>query len=243
MKKIAFLLVFSISLYSCTSQEILGALETLQEPETTSLTNGEVIKGLKEALTIGAKNSAGLTSKLDGFYKNPEIFIPFPEEAIKVKNTAMDVGLGNQVEKFEMTLNRAAEEATKEAIPIFVNAITSMSVEDGFKILKGGKGAATAYLKESTRAQLVEKFSPKVQTAIESVELTKYWEPLITKYNSVSSLNPFGNNEEINPDLNAYVTDKAIDGLFTMVTKEEDKIRENPAARVTDLLKKVFSQQ
>jgi len=222
MKRIAFLFALSISLYSCTSQEILGALETLQEPETAALTNGEVVKGLKEALTIGVKNSAGLTSKLDGFYKNPEIFIPFPEEAIKVKNTVSDLGLESQVEKFEMTLNRAAEEATKEAIPVFVNAITSMSVEDGFKILKGGKGAATEYLKESTRAQLVQKFSPKVQTAIESVGLTKHWEPLIKKYNSVSSLNPFGNNEEINPDLNAYVTDKAIDGLFTMVTKIKD---------------------
>ncbi|MEM7162183.1 MAG: DUF4197 domain-containing protein [Bacteroidota bacterium] len=244
MKRLTYIfLVAILGLSSCTSQEILGALESINSEENNSLSNAEVISGLKEALTIGAQNSTKLTSKLDGFYKNPQIAIPFPEEAIKVKNTAIDLGLENQVNTFEMTLNRAAEEATKEATSIFVNAITTMSLEDGFKILKGGKGAATEYLKESTRAQLVQKFSPKVQTAIDAVELTKYWEPLISKYNSVNTLNPFGNQEEIDPDLNAYVTDRAIDGLFIMVEKEENKIRENPAARVTDLLKKVFEQQ
>jgi len=242
MKKTIFSLMISVFLFSCTSQEILGALESMGSEEG-ALSNQEVVGGLKEALNVGIKNSTKLTSQLDGFYKNPEIFIPFPEEAIKVKNTAMDLGLENQVKKFEMTLNRAAEEASKEATAVFLNAITNMSLEDGFKILKGGKGAATDYLKESTRAQLIEKFSPKVQNAIETVELTKYWKPLINKYNSVSALNPFGNQEQINPDLNSYVTDKAIDGLFTMVEKEENKIRENPAARVTDLLKKVFAQQ
>ena len=238
-----FLIAASLLFGSCTSQEILGALESINSEGGTALTNEEVISGLKEALSVGAKNSTELTSKLDGFYKNPEISIPFPEEAIKVKNTALDLGLESQVNKFEMTLNRAAEEATKEATSIFINTISSMSVADGFKILKGGKGAATAFLKENTREQLVQKFSPKVESAIETVELTKYWEPLINKYNSVSALNPFGNQEQINPDLNAYVTDRAIDGLFTMVEKEENKIRENPAARVTDLLKKVFAQQ
>ena len=244
IKPILFL--FILANFSCESQGILGKLGEAAKTiglEEGALTNDEVISGLKEALTVGAENSVSLTSKVDGFYKNPLITIPFPDEAIKVRNTAMDVGLESQVEKFEMTLNRAAEQATKEAVPIFINAITSMSIEDGFNILKGGKGAATDHLKRSTRAQLVQKFSPIVSSAIQTVELTKYWEPLITKYNSLNSLNPFGNSEKIDPDLEAYVTGRAIDGLFTMVEKEEDKIRENPAARVSDLLKKVFSQQ
>lgn len=241
-----FIVLLAFGHSSCAGQDIMGKLKKAGKDLTkvsAPLSNDEVVSGLKEALTIGAKNSTGLTSKLDGFYKNPEIFIPFPEEATKVKNTAIDVGLSEQVTKFEMTLNRAAEEATKEAVSIFVNAITSMSVKDGFKILKGGQGAATDFLKNATREQLVQKFSPKVKAAIETVELTKYWEPLINKYNQVNSLNPFGAKEEIDPDLNAYVTDRAIDGLFVMVEKEENKIRSNPAARVTDLLEKVFSQQ
>ncbi|NND78045.1 MAG: DUF4197 domain-containing protein [Flavobacteriales bacterium] len=237
---------FIIASFSCTNQEILGALGKTGEVlggEDNALTNTEVIAGLKQALSIGAENSTALTSKEDGFYKNPLIVIPFPEEAIKVKNTLMDIGFENHVNKFEMVMNRAAEEATKEAAVIFVNAITSMSIQDGFNILKGGKGAATDFLKNATRAQLVNSFSPKVETAIETVELGKYWEPLIMKYNQVNALNPFGSGDDINPNLNDYVTNRAIDGLFTMVEKEEDKIREDPAARVTDLLKKVFSQQ
>ena len=245
MKNLVILCICMSMFSSCSSQDILGGLKKAKEALNTEggLTNAEVVDGLKEALTVGSKNSAALTSKVDGFYKNPEIFIPFPEEAIKVKNTALDLGLESQVNSFEMTLNRAAEEATKESVSIFVDAIKNMSVSDGFEILKGGNGAATNYLKSNTRPQLIEKFSPIVEKAIESVELTKYWEPLISKYNQASSLNPFGNSEEIDPDLNAYVTDRAIDGLFIMVAKEENKIRENPAARVSDLLKKVFSQQ
>ena len=229
--------------YSCTSQEVLGALgtvsETLGSDEGSGMTlsNDEVIAGLKEALDVGINNSVSLTSALDGFYKNSEIFIPFPEEAIKVKNTALDLGLNAQVDKFELTMNRAAEEATKTAVPIFINAIKNMTIADGFAILKGEKNAATNYLRKNTETQLVEKFSPEVNAAIEKVELTKYWGVLTTAYNTA---NAFTGGNDINTDLDAYVTDKAMDGLFTMVAKEEEKIRENPAARVTDLLKKVF---
>jgi Protein of unknown function (DUF4197) len=209
---------------------------------TTSgaLSNGEVVSGLKEALALGTKNSAGLASKLDGFYKNPEIFIPFPPAAVKVKNAAMDLGLGSQVTKFETTLNRAAEEAAKEAVPIFVNAITSMSIADGFAILKGGKTAATDYLKTKTAAALKTSFQPKVKSAIAKVELTKYYTPLANAYNTSTLLT---GAQTVNPDLENYVTDKAISGLFTLISKEETKIRDNPAARVTELLKKVFGSK
>jgi hypothetical protein len=201
------------------------------------LTNQEVISGLKEALNVGIKNSVSLTSVMDGFLKNTAIRLPFPPDAIKVKQKAMDLGLSGQVDKFETTLNRAAEEATKEALPIFTNAITSMTISDGFTILNGGNGAATRYLKDKTTAQLTSAFRPKVEAAIAKVKLTEYWEPLINKYNSAMTLT---GGQKLNPDLAQFVTEKAISGLFYMVEKEENKIRVDPVARVTDILQKVF---
>lgn len=242
MKYIPILL--SLTMVSCTSQQIqetLGAAaETLGNDGTAAaLSNGEVISGLKEALEVGAKKSVSLTSVADGFYKNDLIKIPFPEEAIKVKNTLVDIGMTNMVEDFELTLNRAAEEASKEAVPVFVDAITSMSISDGFAILNGGEGAATNYLKEKTTQALIGKFRPVVERATAKVELTNHWEPLSKAYNTATLLT--GGNT-VNPDLNAYVTDKAIDGLFLMISQEENKIRKDPLARTSDLLRKVFGQ-
>ena len=188
-------------------------------------------------MNVGIKNSVNLTSVTDGFLGNTEIRLPFPEDAMKVKEKALNLGLDSQVEKFETTLNRAAEEATKEALPIFKDAILGMSISDGFAILNGGDGAATNFLKDKTTAQLVNAFSPKVEAAIAKVKLTEYWEPIINKYNGAMTLT---GGEKLNPDLNAYVTERAISGLFHMVSKEENKIRKDPAARVTSLLQKVF---
>jgi hypothetical protein len=173
----------------------------------------------------------------DGFNGNSLIKLPFPQDAIKVRQKALEWGLDGQVEKFETTLNRAAEEASKEALPIFVDAIKNMTVSDGFNILNGGDGAATSYLKNQTTAQLTAAFRPKVEAAIAKVKLTEYWNPIITKYNSAMTIT---GGEKLNPDLNAYVTEKAISGLFLMVAKEENKIRKDPMARVSDLLQKVF---
>lgn len=206
-------------------------------PAKPQLTNDEVVSGLKEALQLGIKNSVNLTSVTDGFLKNADIRLPFPADAMKVKQKALEWGLTSQVEKFETTLNRAAEEATKEALPIFANAITNMSLQDGFAILNGGNGAATKFLKDNTTSQLVTAFSPKVQEAISKVKLTDYWNPIVNKYNSAMKIS---GGDKINPDLNAYVTEMAIKGLFQMVEKEENKIRLDPMARVTDLLAKVF---
>lgn len=224
----------------------LSACETVKEAAGTlnsgtnsapALTNAEVISGLKEALLVGIQNSVNITSVTDGFLKNEAIRLPFPPDALKVKEKAMDWGLSGQVEKFETTLNRAAEEATKEALPIFKDAILNMSISDGFSILNGGDGAATRFLKDNTTSKLVAAFSPKVQEAISKVKLTEYWNPIITKYNSAMNLT---GGQKINPDLNQYVTERAIAGLFQMVEKEENKIRKDPAARVTELLAKVF---
>lgn len=237
--KSRILIIFSaITVFSC---DVLNdAAEILTTDPGTSapaLTNAEVISGLKEALNVGIKNSVDITSVTDGFLGNPEIRLPFPEDAIKVKQKALDWGLDGQVEKFETTLNRAAEEACKEALPIFKDAILKMSISDGFAILNGGNGAATKYLKDNTTTALKQAFRPKVDAAISTVKLTEYWEPIITKYNSAMT---FTGGEKLNPDLNEYVTDKAIIGLFHMVEKEENKIRLDPMARVSDILQKVF---
>ena len=223
------------------SCEVLDeAAQTLGTNSTTTapaLTNAEVISGLKEALNVGIQNSVNLTSVTDGFLKNDAIRLPFPPDAIKVREKALEWGMSGQVEKFETTLNRAAEEATKEALPIFKDAILNMSISDGCTILNGGNGAATKYLKDNTSAKLIQAFAPKVEAAISKVKLTDYWNPIITKYNSAMTVT---GGQKINPDLNAYVTQLAIDGLFKMVEQEENKIRLDPVARVSDLLKKVF---
>lgn len=195
-----------------------------------------ITKGLKEALQIGIQNAVRLTALQDGFWKNTAIKLPFPPDAIQVKEMAAKVGLTGQIEQFEMTLNRAAEEAVKQALPIFQQAIVSMSIGDGLSILRGGNGAATQFLKRQTKQALVKAFLPQAKAAIEKVQLTKYWNPLINKYNSIS----FFSKPKINPDLDMYVTEKAIDGLFYMVEQEENKIRKDPQAQVTTTLKNVF---
>lgn len=198
------------------------------------INNNEIVRGLKEALTIGTKNAASIASKVNGFYKNPKIKIPFPPDAQKVKTVVEGLGLKSQVEKFVETLNRAAEEAAKEAAPIFIDAIKQMTIEDGYQILKGPDDSATRYLKRKTSAPLNAKFRPVVKKAIQKVEVTKYWNPIISRYNSVPLMT------KVNPDLDAYVTEKALSGLFALIAGEEKKIRKNPAARVTNLLREVF---
>jgi hypothetical protein len=235
-------LTVSLVLASCevleeaskTVSQNLPSAATSNKPQ---LTNQEVISGLKDALSVGIKNSVNVTSVTDGFLKNTAIRLPFPPDALKVRQKALDLGMSGQVDKFETTLNRAAEEAVKEALPIFTNAITSMTISDGFAILNGGNGAATRYLKEKTTAQLTSAFRPRVEAAISKVQLTQYWEPIINKYNGAMTLT---GGQKLNPDLNQFVTERAIAGLFIMVEKEENKIRLDPMARVTDILKKVF---
>lgn len=240
MRKIVLSSLIFVGLVSCdVLNSTLNSVTSNQSTGTSkpSLTNEEVISGLREALQVGIKNSVNLTSVTDGFLKNNEIRLPFPPDAQKVKDKALEWNLDGQVEKFETTLNRAAEEATKEALPIFADAIKNMSVQDGFAILNGGDGAATKFLKDNTSSKLVAAFSPKVKEATSKVKLTEYWNPIITKYNGAMNLT---GGQKLNPDLDAYITQKAIDGLFLMVAKEENKIRKDPVARVTDLLVKVF---
>ena len=238
MKLLASL--FIISLFSCSIIEDVSTTilnPTNNSPAKIDLTNEEVISGLKEALNVGIKNAVNLSSVTDGFLKNDVIRLPFPPDAIKVREKAINFGLSKQVTTFEETLNRAAEEATKKALPIFVDAIKNMSVSDGFSILKGGDGAATKFLKSQTSNQLVIAFAPVVKEATTKVQLTAYWNPIITRYNSAMTLS---GGQKLDPDLDAYITQKAIDGLFYLVETEENKIRKDPLARVSDILVKVF---
>lgn len=239
-KNLLFITLVCLGLLSqaCSAQKLNLKGITDQVNNTISgkpsLSNDDIVKGLKEALTIGGDNASSLASKVDGYYKNPSIIIPFPPEARDMEQKLRKIGMSEQVDEFVMTLNRAAEEAAKEAAPIFKAAVRNMTITDGINILKGSDDAATVYLKNTTSSQLVEKFKPVIQAALLKVEITKYWKPLMTRYNRI----PFV--RKMNPNLEDYVTQKAIQGMFFLIAQEELKIRKDPVARVTDILKKVF---
>ena len=198
------------------------------------LTNDEIIRGLKEALNVGSKNASSTASKVDGFFKNSIIKIPFPPEAKEMETKLRAFGMGRQVDEFILTVNRAAEEAAKQSAQVFINAVTSMTINDGLSILRGKDTAATAYLRRTTGVQLHDKFKPVIKNATQKVEVTKYWNPLASTYNSLPLV------KKVNPDLDEYVTQRALSGLFYLVSQEEIKIRKDPAARVTEILKRVF---
>jgi hypothetical protein len=202
-----------------------------------SLSTDEVAQGLKEALTKGVSKSSDLVSQMDGYFKNPEIKIPFPPEVKQVEARLRQIGLGDEVDKFVLTLNRGAEDAAKEAKSIFIEAVRAMTIQDAWSILKGEQDAATRYLQNSTSSLLKEKFKPIIQNSLNKVNATKYYGDLVNSYNKIPLV------QKVNPELDDYATDKAIEGLFIMIAKEEKNIRANPLARTTELLKKVFGSQ
>jgi hypothetical protein len=202
----------------------------------SGLSNDEIINGLKEALSVGTNNASQKLSAVDGFFKDAAIKILMPDEAKKVESKLRSLGMGKQVDNAILSMNRAAEDAAKEVAPIFINAIKGMSIQDGVGILKGGDFAATNYLKDKTTASLTEKFRPVIETSLKKVDATKYWNSVFTAYNTFS-------REKVNTDLTEYVTEKALAGIFHQVGLEEQKIRKDPMARTTDILKKVFAKQ
>lgn len=236
MKK---LVSIALLLTGCTSAQINQTLGELSKSVSGEkpLTTEEVGAGLKEALINGISKGADLASQVDGYNKNAEIKIPFPPDVKKVEDKLRQLGLGSEVDKFVTTLNHGAEEAAKEAKPIFVSAIRQMTIDDAWGILKGQPDAATQYLKRTTSPQLKEKFKPVIQTSLDKVSATKYYGDLINTYNKIPLV------QKVNPDLNEYATNLAIQGLFTMIAKEEKNIRQDPLARTSDLLKRVFGAQ
>lgn len=232
MRKLIYAVLFTCTLTGCdVAQQVLN-----QANATDGLTTNDIVAGLKEALTVGTQNSSTQLSLADGFFANAAIKILMPPEAQKVENTLRSVGLGSVVDKAILSMNRAAEDAAKSASPIFINAIKQMTILDAIGILKGGDFAATNYFKEKTTAALTEAFRPSIDNALTKVNATKYWKDVFTAYNKFSA-NP------VNPDLSAYVTSKAVDGIFFQVGIEEQKIRKDPVARVSDILKKVFGSK
>ena len=223
---------------ACTTQQINKTLGGIGDVlgEKDGLTTQEVAEGLKQALEQGASKGAAQASKEDGYYRNPKIRIPFPEDVRRVEEKLRQLGLGSEVDRFVMTLNRGAEEAAKEARPIFLNAIRSMTIQDAWNILKGEDNAATQYLRRTTSDQLRVKFQPVMSKALEQVNATRYYGDIVTTYNRLPGV------QQVNPDLEDYATTKAMDGLFLLIAEEEKNIRENPVARTTELLKKVFAR-
>lgn len=201
---------------------------------TKGLSNDEIVQGLKEALNVGANNASKQLSSVDGFFKDAAIKILMPAEAQKAEKKLRSLGMGKLVDDAILSMNRAAEDASKNAAPIFVNAIKQMSIQDAVGILKGKDTAATGYLRAKTTSPLTEAFRPVIETSLAKVNATKYWNTVFTTYNKFSS-------DKINPDLAAYVTEKSLAGIFHQVGLEEQKIRKDPLARTSDILKKVFA--
>lgn len=199
----------------------------------SGLSSEEIISGLKEALAVGTRNSADKLSAADGFFKDAAVKVLLPEEARQVEQKLRALGMGKLVDDAILSINRAAEDASKSAAPIFANAVKQMTVQDGLGILRGADTAATGYLRKSTSPELTSAFRPVIESSLEKTGATKYWTAVFDAYNKVSL-------KKVNPDLSSYVTGKAIDGIFYYVAEEEKKIRTNPAARVNDILKKVF---
>lgn len=230
MKKFIVFIFISTSLLGC---EVLKQIEM---PAAQTLTTGDIVAGLRQALEVGTNNSVSFLGKTDGFYGNPLFKIPFPEEARVVEEKLRDLGMNRLVDDFIRTMNRGAENAVKLAAPIFVDAIKQMTFDDARNILSGPDNAATEYFRTKTSSRLAELFRPEVKSALDKVEATKYWGDITTTYNRI----PFV--KKVETDLTKYVTEKTMNALFAKVAEEEKLIRTDPAARVTDLLKRVFGQ-
>ena len=203
----------------------------------SSISSDELIQGLKEALEIGTQNAVATVSKTNGYYGNPDIKIPLPEEIENAGKYLRLAGYGSKIDEFEHSMNRAAELAAPEAKQIFIDAVKDMKIKDAKNIIDGPDNAATSYFKEKTHTRLQKIFKPIVKDTMGQIGVTRQFQDINTKLSSI----PLANKASI--DLDQYVTDKSLEGLFFMLAEEEKNIRKDPAARVTDLLKKVFGQQ
>lgn len=232
-----FIILGIFFLSSCAElQQVVNNL-----PQTTGggfgISNLDIANGLREALDNGIDKEVTKLTQKDGFYKNQLVKILLPQELRKVDKTLRDIGLGKLADEGLKVLNRAAEDAVKEATPIFVNAVKQITFNDARQILLGNDDAATRYLKGKTNSQLYQKFSPVINKSFSKVGADKIWSSIITKYNAI----PLTNN--VNPDLTDYVTGEALKGVYAMIAVEEKDIRTKLSSRTTDLLRKVFALQ
>ena len=234
-----FLFCFAVNANAQMLRDYVNSAEHVfdrnKKGDKKPLTNTDITAGLREALQVGAKNATDRLSLENGFFGNALIKVLMPPEAKKVENTLREAGMGSYVDKAILSMNRAAEDASQKALPIFVNAIKGMSIQDALGILNGSNDAATQYLKNKTTAQLTAAFKPVISESLDKVNATKYWKEVFDIYNELPTT-----FNRVNPDLTEYVTERALNGVFVSIADEEGKIRLNPAARVTDLLKQVF---
>jgi len=233
--------ILAIALMACVStaslaQDLGGLVNDVKHATGGGhLSADDISAGLREALQQGAHKATAKVSSVDGFYGDALIKVLMPPETKKVENTLRQMGMGDQVDKLILSMNRAAEDASSKALAIFIDAIKGMSIEDGMKILRGDNDAATRYLREKTTAALTQAFEPVIKTSLDKVNATKYWSEVFNTYNKLPTT-----FKKVNPDLPAYVTERALNGVFVYIANEESKIRKDPGARATDLLKKVF---
>lgn len=227
MKKIFTTILACTFFYGC---DVIKQL-----PQNTGVTEAEAAEGIKEALGQGLVKSVLQLNKEDGFFKDAFYKILLPPDAKKIENTLRDFGMGSLVDKAILQINRGAEDAAGYAKPIFVDAIKKMDISDAIGLVRNGDTSATHFFREKTTAQLTAAFMPVIKSSLDKVNATKYYGDIITRYNNLPTT-----FKKINPDLNGFVTEKAIIALFDLVAKEEKNIRTNFAARTTDLLKKVF---
>jgi hypothetical protein len=243
--KVRYLLLFVLLTGFTGCAELLNLL---QSPAGAALTEDEVIRGLKEALTVGARNSAERLSMEDGYYGDAAVKILLPDEAKTILDNISKIPGGEQlVEDVILRINRAAEDAAKEVAPIFVNSITQMTIKEAFNILKGSDNAATSYLKATTYNDLYSLYKPKIQNSTEkeiigNISTKDSWVALTGKWNSVANsvAGRLAGLKPVNTDLDDFLTDKALEGMFSKVAIEELKIRKEVSARITPLLKRVF---
>ncbi|MBC3758793.1 DUF4197 domain-containing protein [Hyunsoonleella sp. SJ7] len=228
-----FLVCFIFNITACA--ELQGVINQL--PQEGTISNADIASGLRQALDFGIDKQVTKLTQKDGFYRNELVKILLPEELKKVDKTLRDIGLGKLADEGLKVLNRAAEDAVKEATPIFVNAVKDITFDDAKQILLGNDDAATQYLTGRTQTALYDKFNPVIKNSFSKVGADDIWSNLITKYNNI----PF--TKDVNPDLTDYVTNEALNGVFTMIAVEEKEIRNKIGSRTTDLLKKVFALQ
>lgn len=229
MKKLRSL-IFLAGLFLFSSCDVIKQL-----PGYGAVTEEEAGEGIKQALSQGLGKAVTSLNVTDGFFKHELYKVLLPEEARRIENTMRTLGLGSLIDQAVLAINRGAEDAVGYAKPIFVDAITSMTLSDALGIVRGGDTSATHYFRNKTSDKLYAAFYPVIQTSLNKVSATRYYDDLINRYNDFPTT-----IRKINPDLSAHVTSRATQALFDMIAREEKNIRENPVARTTELLRKVF---
>ena len=240
MKKLVFIAAI-LGFQTVEAQKIgdlLKKASNMAMPSTSGLSADEIAGGLKEALQKGAQTGTAKLSSPGGFLENAALKIIMPPEAQKIESTLRKLGFNQLMDDMIVSMNRAAEDACKTAVPIFTTAIKEMTITDGINILRGSDTSATSYLRTKTNSALAQSFSPIIKTSLDKVNATQYWEKIITTYNSMPLI-----GKKMNPDLVGYVTDKSLSGIYTEIATQEKDIRANPAARTSALLQKVFTKK